>query len=168
MADNNDLRQQIAHLRNLLNELNARNLQLQAENEQLRAGSSHSTQRPADDDWGEGPDPGRDQPATSADSDEPSSPIVQQQAEFFKIASEHKIDMTYLNKQGGTFIDHLAAIRDALRAHLLSTLTTMKSYYVFINYWSHMIRSGEVSFLFSFFVYLPKYSVKILILVRCV
>jgi hypothetical protein len=88
------------------------------------------------------------------DDNVPSCLIVQQQAEFFKIAYEHKIDMGYLNAQGGTYINHLAAIRTALKDHMLSTLKTMRSFYIFINYWSHMIRGQEgCSLVFAFFLF---------------
>jgi hypothetical protein len=148
--NNNELRAQIDHLRQLLAQANVQIAQREREVAQLRQelatqSDASSLHHPDDHQWGEGPDPGKEKPPQRS-----ASPSVQQRAQFFKIAYESVLDMDYLNAQGGTFMEHLAAIRPLLKEHMLSLLDKMKSYTIYINYWSRMSRLAGVSRLFFF------------------
>jgi hypothetical protein len=110
-----------------------------------------SSRRDPDDDWGEGPDPGRDLPAAT------TKPEVRLRAEYQEIVKHLVIDMEPLNEQGGTVAEHLAAIRPELKEQMRALLDSMGAYRIYIHYWvlmSHLKQAQGVrisSLLFSFF-----------------
>jgi hypothetical protein len=106
-----------------------------------------SSRRDPDDDWGEGPDPGRAQ--------EPNVQLVAQYGEMVKFKS---INMAYLNAQGGTIAEHLAAIRGALAADMKARLEERGPFRIYLKYVALMSHLQGVCILFRFFCSLLKYS----------
>lgn len=100
-----------------------------------------SSHRDPDDDWGEGPDPGR---VISSPTSSMKELSIEKIAEYFHVANDHVIDMRQLNEQGGSYQDHLLSIQPLLQQHMETILEEMKNYYISITYVTNMIRMGKV------------------------